>query len=87
MVGCEPVAHELQELSQFYGIGGIQAGTGHRDLSGRLARPACCQLFVDIAGAWSCWPPAFWPGWSARRPQAMSVYLLAVVWDRPNTRA
>jgi hypothetical protein len=50
VVGCEPVAHELQELSQFYGIGGIQAGTGHRDLSGRLARPACCQLFVDIAG-------------------------------------
>ena len=29
----------------------------------------------------------FWPGGSARRSQAMSVYLLAVVWDRPNTRA
>ena len=41
--------------------------------------PDNCASSPGSPGTWYCSPAAS-PGWPARRSQAMSVYLLAVVW-------
>jgi hypothetical protein len=48
--------------------------------------PGNCAISPGPPGTWYCSPAAS-AGWPARRSQATSVYLLAVVWDRPKTRA
>jgi len=48
--------------------------------------PDNCAISPGSPGTWYRSPAAS-AGWSARRSQAMSAYLLAVVWDRPKTRA